>query len=153
MAVPWEASPSSWLRQTQTSTAKQWMELRNSYGRVGGRIAGPEGDSNSTGRSTESTNLDPWGSQRLNHQLKSIHGLDLGHPTQTTLGSGIPISRAKDTTQGDVHVNTVIDVELSEAWAPGLVFHADSPLKHLTGCRQVSEHLGSCGTPGHTSHL
>jgi hypothetical protein len=50
------------------------MELGDSYGkRIGGRIAGPEWDRNSTGRSTESINLDPWGSQRLNHQLKSIH--------------------------------------------------------------------------------
>jgi hypothetical protein len=29
------------------------------YGRIGGRIAGSEGDRNSTGRLTESTNLDP----------------------------------------------------------------------------------------------
>jgi hypothetical protein len=34
----------------------------------------PEGDRNSTGRPT---NQDPWGSQRLNPQPKSIHGLDL----------------------------------------------------------------------------
>ena len=26
----------------QTLTAKQWMELGNSYGRIEGRIAGPE---------------------------------------------------------------------------------------------------------------
>ena len=56
------------------------MEVRDSYGRVGGRIEGPEGDRNSTGRPTESTNLDPWGSQRLNHQPKNIHRLDLGLP-------------------------------------------------------------------------
>jgi hypothetical protein len=35
-------------------------ELGESYGRVGGRISGPEGDRNSTGRPTMSTNLDPW---------------------------------------------------------------------------------------------
>jgi hypothetical protein len=29
---------------------------------------------------TESTNLDPWGSQSLNHQPKNIHGLNLGLP-------------------------------------------------------------------------
>ena len=39
------------------------MELGDSYGRIGGRIAGPEGDKNSTGRPSESTYLDPWGSQ------------------------------------------------------------------------------------------
>jgi hypothetical protein len=41
---------------------------------------GPKGDKNSTGRQTESTNLDPWGSQSLNHQPKNIHRLDLGLP-------------------------------------------------------------------------
>jgi hypothetical protein len=35
------------------------MELGD-YGRVGGRIEGPKGDRNSTGRLTESNNLDPW---------------------------------------------------------------------------------------------
>jgi hypothetical protein len=36
------------------------MELGDSYGRIGGRIVGSEGDRNSTGRPTESTNLYPW---------------------------------------------------------------------------------------------
>jgi hypothetical protein len=43
------------------TTAKQWMELRDFDGRVGGRIEGLEGDRNSAGRPTESTNLDLWG--------------------------------------------------------------------------------------------
>ena len=30
-------------------------------------------DQKEIGRPTESTNLDPWGSQRLNHQPKNIH--------------------------------------------------------------------------------
>jgi hypothetical protein len=51
------------------------MELGNTYERIEGKIAGPERDRNSTGRPTESTNLDP---QSLNHQPKNIHGLDLG---------------------------------------------------------------------------
>ena len=55
----------------QTPTTKQWMELRDSYGRIGGRIVGLKGDRNSTERPTESTNLDPWGSQRMNHQPKT----------------------------------------------------------------------------------
>jgi hypothetical protein len=42
------------------------------------RIVGPKGDRNSTARPSKSTNLDPWGSQNLNHQPKNIHGLDLG---------------------------------------------------------------------------
>ena len=41
-------------------------------------VAGPKEDWNSTGRPIESINLDPWGSQRLNHQPKNIHRLDLG---------------------------------------------------------------------------
>jgi hypothetical protein len=44
-------------------------------------IEGPKGDRNSTGRPTESSNLDPWSSQRTNHQPKSTHGLDLGFCT------------------------------------------------------------------------
>ena len=36
------------------------MELGNSYGRIEERTVGPESDRNSTGRPTESTNLDPW---------------------------------------------------------------------------------------------
>ena len=65
----------------QTPTAKQWMELGDSNGKIEGRIAGLYGDRNSTGRQTESTNLDPWGSQSLNHQPKNTYGLDLGLPT------------------------------------------------------------------------
>lgn len=38
----------------ETSTAKQWMELGDSYERVGGNIEGHEGDRNSTGRLAES---------------------------------------------------------------------------------------------------
>jgi hypothetical protein len=44
----------------------------------------PKGDRNTTGRPTESTNMDPWGSQSLNHQPAKEHkwaGLDLGIPT------------------------------------------------------------------------
>jgi hypothetical protein len=47
------------------------MELGDSYGRIGGRITGPEGVRNSTGKPTESTNLHPWDSQRLNYQPKN----------------------------------------------------------------------------------
>jgi hypothetical protein len=55
-------------------------------GRVGGRAEGPKGDRNSTGKPKESTNLDPWSSQKLNYQPKSIHRLDLElHPTPTSV--------------------------------------------------------------------
>jgi len=46
------------------------MELGNSYGRAGRIIESSEGDRNSTGGPTKSTNLDPWGFQRLNHQTE-----------------------------------------------------------------------------------
>jgi hypothetical protein len=66
--------------QTYTETHSQTVDRAwDSYGRIGGRIAGPKRDRKSTGRPTESTNLDDyWSSQSLNHQTKSIHGLDLG---------------------------------------------------------------------------
>ena len=54
-----EAPLSNLLKQMQILTAKHWMEVRDSYGRFVGRTEGPEGDRNSIGRSTESTNLDP----------------------------------------------------------------------------------------------
>jgi hypothetical protein len=44
----------------QRPTAKQWIKLVSFYGRIEGRIAGPRGDRNSTGKPTESTNLNPW---------------------------------------------------------------------------------------------
>jgi len=54
------------------------MELGDSYGKTEVKIVGTKGDKNTTGRPPESTNLDPWGSQSLNHPTKNIHGLDLG---------------------------------------------------------------------------
>jgi hypothetical protein len=43
MTTLWETLPHSWLRQMQTPTAKQWNELGDSYGRIGGRIVDPKG--------------------------------------------------------------------------------------------------------------
>lgn len=43
------------------------MEFGDSYARTGGRIVAPERDKNFMGRLTESTKLDPWGSQCLSH--------------------------------------------------------------------------------------
>jgi hypothetical protein len=57
------------------------MELEDSYGIIGRRIIGPEGDRNLTGRSTESINLEPCRSQRLIHQPNNIDVLDLGLST------------------------------------------------------------------------
>jgi len=77
-----EKLPSSWLRQIQKPTTKQWMKLGNYFGRIGERISGPEGDRSPTRKPTESTNMYPQGFQSLNHQTKSIHMMDLGHPAQ-----------------------------------------------------------------------
>ena len=52
------------------------MELTKSYGRVGRMIEGPEEDSDSTGRPTESTILDSLELPET-HQLKSEQELDL----------------------------------------------------------------------------
>ena len=43
MAVLWESPLTSWRRQIQTPTAKQWVELGNYCGRTEGRIAAPKG--------------------------------------------------------------------------------------------------------------
>jgi hypothetical protein len=44
----------------QIPTAKHWIEVGDSYGRVGGKIVRTERDGNITGRPRDSTNLDPW---------------------------------------------------------------------------------------------
>jgi len=44
----------------QMPIAKHWMEVRDPYGRVGGRVEAAEGNGNPIGRPTKSTNLDPW---------------------------------------------------------------------------------------------
>ena len=45
----------------QVPIAKHWMEVRNFYGRVGGRIEDLKGDRNSTGRPAESGQPGPLG--------------------------------------------------------------------------------------------
>ena len=44
----------------QIPTAKYWMNIGDSYGRVSGRVEGPEDDRNSTAKPIESNNLDSW---------------------------------------------------------------------------------------------
>lgn len=56
----WEATPSSRSKQIMRPTAKHWVKLEESCGRVRGRIGGHTGDKNYTRRATESTNLGPW---------------------------------------------------------------------------------------------
>jgi hypothetical protein len=43
----------------QIYIAEHWIKVRDSYGRLGERIEGSEGDRNSTERAVGSTNLDP----------------------------------------------------------------------------------------------
>jgi hypothetical protein len=44
----------------QIPTANLWKEVRTTYGRAGGRIKGPKGDTNPTEKSTETTNSNSW---------------------------------------------------------------------------------------------
>jgi hypothetical protein len=53
------------LTQTDTETHKYTVE------RIGGRITSQESNRNSTGKATVPTNLDPWGSLKLNHQPRT----------------------------------------------------------------------------------
>jgi hypothetical protein len=55
------------------------MEIGDSYRRVGGRIEGPKGDTNSKDKK-QPTNMNPWGSWILKHQPNSIHRLSLPPP-------------------------------------------------------------------------
>jgi hypothetical protein len=43
----------------QILIANYWTDVRNSYGRVSGRIKGAEGNGHPMGRTTVSANLDP----------------------------------------------------------------------------------------------
>jgi hypothetical protein len=69
--VLWKVPPRSWHRQIQINSG--WS-LRT-HGRIEERIVG------TTGRSTETTNLDLWAFQRQNHQPKNIHSLDPDLPS------------------------------------------------------------------------
>ena len=55
------------------------MELGVSA-RAGRRIAGPKGDGNSTGRPTQSTNLEPWGLSETEPPTKENTWLALTAP-------------------------------------------------------------------------
>jgi hypothetical protein len=52
------------------------VDLGDSYGRIGKRIAAMNG----IGRPTDSANMDPWSSQSLKQQPKNIHRLAVGLP-------------------------------------------------------------------------
>jgi hypothetical protein len=44
----------------QIFTANHWPEVEHSYGRVRGKIEGAKGNSDPIGRTTVSTNPEPW---------------------------------------------------------------------------------------------
>lgn len=77
MTLIWEASCSMRQKQMQRPTPTYGLKLRQYYVRFGGRIERQKGESKSTKRWTKSTNLDTEVSQRLSHQWKTIHGMDL----------------------------------------------------------------------------
>jgi hypothetical protein len=76
MADFWEALPA--LDWGRCRFCHHWNEVRDLYGRVGGRIERTEGEGNSKGRPTVSTNLDPFELPEIKPRPKSIHGLVLG---------------------------------------------------------------------------
>jgi hypothetical protein len=59
------------------------MELRESYGRVGRNIEGPEEDTDSTRRPTESTNLESWGLPETESLTKEWAGTGPSPPSHT----------------------------------------------------------------------
>jgi hypothetical protein len=69
-------------------TANYWTEVKDSHGRLSGRIEEIEEDSNPIGRSTVSTNLDPWCSQRLSQMvcMGSWHIGTIGVPFLAPVG-------------------------------------------------------------------
>ena len=77
ITVFWEAPLSSWQKQMHRPTT---IQLRESYKSVRGRIEESRGDRGSTRRPSESTNLDPWSFQKLNHQTKNIQERPLHTP-------------------------------------------------------------------------
>jgi hypothetical protein len=66
---PERLHPAADFKGMQRPTTKHWAEVWDSYR----RIEHLEGDRISTGRPTESTNLDSWGSQRQNHHPKIMY--------------------------------------------------------------------------------
>jgi hypothetical protein len=66
---------------TQTDTEIHSQTIAGAWGLLWKNIrkeCRSEGDRNSIGIPTESTNVDPWGSRSLNHEPKNIQELDLG---------------------------------------------------------------------------
>lgn len=54
---------------------KLWMDIWETYGRVGVKIECPEREGNLTGRPAKSTKLDPWDLSETK-PLKTIHRLE-----------------------------------------------------------------------------
>ena len=50
----------------QIPTAKHWVEVGYTYGRVGVKIEGSKRETNSIERPTELTKLDPWELSEMN---------------------------------------------------------------------------------------
>jgi hypothetical protein len=70
ITVPFR-DPTQKLTETHADTHSQTLDgTWHSYGRVWKRIEGPEGDRNSTGKPTESTNLDTWELSETEPQTK-----------------------------------------------------------------------------------
>ena len=61
IATFWKAAPSNWLRKMQRPTVKHWVDIGDSYGRVGGRIEVPKRDINSVGEKKRVNQPEPLG--------------------------------------------------------------------------------------------
>jgi hypothetical protein len=84
MAVLWEAPPSSKLRWgCRDPVPNSRWSLGTLMEELGEGLQVPKGIGTPHKDQQESTNLDPWSSQRVNHQPDNIHGQDLtplNHP-------------------------------------------------------------------------
>lgn len=79
---------SSRLKQMETFIAKHWTEVGDSFGRIGGRFKGPEGDRNSTRRPIETTNLDPWQLSETESPTKEHTGAGVNPPAHRAVLTG-----------------------------------------------------------------
>jgi hypothetical protein len=68
----------------QMTTDKHWKKVQDPYKRVKGRIEGPEGDDNPTGKPTGSINLNPWGLPEIESPPKEHKRVGLRPGTYVT---------------------------------------------------------------------
>jgi hypothetical protein len=85
---PLRGPTSSLLKQTNILTTNHWTKVEDPYGWIRVKIEGAEGESNSIGKPSVSTNLDPGRSQTVSHKPDSIEEMAQG--PQHTYSRGLP---------------------------------------------------------------